>query len=208
MVYQSRRWRLWVRIATLAVTSVLMLLFAGPVTYALQSDSPHPITLPSQLFDKERPLDGAYIDVRGAPDVAHAFSTSELLTTQYWIPLKGYNNRLFIRTSDPRYLPPDDYSPGIGLQETGEVRYTGKVLSLKSQIDADEMIEALAAQGVTIDKEQAMFISQGEVPSSYRLMVPVAPFLAWAWLAALVGLVQLARGRQTRLAQPTLLRET
>jgi hypothetical protein len=36
----------------------------------------------------------------------------------------------------------------------------------------------------------------------------VVPFVAWAWLVALVGLVQIARGRRTRVAQQTILRET
>jgi hypothetical protein len=199
---------MWSRGVTLAITSVLMLLFAGPATYALQSDSPRAITGPSQLLDKERPVEGSYIDARGVPDLSRAFSTSELLTTHYWIPVEGYDQQLLIRTDDPRYLFPTDYDPISGFHEIGEVRYTGKVISLKGQLNADAIVEALKAQGMTIDKEKAVFISQGEVPSSYRPIVPVVPFLAWAWLVALVGLVQIARRRRPRFAQRTVLRET
>ena len=208
MIYQSRRWRLWARCVTLAITSLLMLLFAGPATYALQSDSPKAITGPSQLLDKERPVEGSYIDARGIPDLSRAFSTSELLTTHYWIPIEGYDHQLLIRTDDPQYLFPADYDPIAGFQEIGEMRYTGKVVSLKGQLNADDIIQTLQAQGMTIDKEKAVFISQGEVPSSYRPIVPVVPFIAWAWLVALVGLVQIARGRRPRFAQRTVLRET
>ena len=201
MIYQSRRWRLGARVVTLAVTSLLMLLFAGPVTYAFQSDDPRAITSPTQLLDKESPVEGSYIYARGVPDLSRTFSTSELLTTHYWIPIEGYDHQLLIRTDDPQYLFPADFDPATGFKEIAQARYTGKVLSLKGQLNADQIVESLSAQGIEIDKEKAVFISQGEVPSSFRPMVPVVPFLAWAWLVALVGLVRIARGRRPRVAQ-------
>jgi hypothetical protein len=200
MIYQSRRWRLLARVVTLSVTSLLMLLFAGPVTYALQSDSPRSVASLGELFDKEHPIEGSYIDARGVPDLANALSTSELLTTHYWIPVKGYDHLLLIRTDDPQYLFPSDFDPVAGFRETAQLRYIGKVVSLKGQLNGNEIVEAFAAQGVKIDRERAVFISQGEIPSSFRTIVPVVPFLAWAWFVALVGLVQLARRRRPRFA--------
>ena len=191
---------MWARVVTLSVTSLLMLLFAGPVTYALQSDSPRSITGLGQLLDRERPIEGSYIDARGVPDLGNAVSTSELLTTHYWIPIDGYGHQLLIRTDDPQYLFPADYDSAGGFREIASMRYTGKVVPLKGQLNGDEIVEAFADQGIMIDKERTVFISQGEVPSSFRTIVPVVPFLAWAWLGALVGLVQIARRRRPRFA--------
>ncbi len=200
MVYQSKRWRIGARAITLAITSLLMLLFAGPATYALHSDSPVAVSTSGQLFDNQRPVEGSYIDARGLPDLDHTVATSALLTTYYWIPVAGYDNRLFIRTNDPQYLFPTDYDAANGFAPLGEISYTGKVLSLKGQMFADDLVEALALQGIAMDKEQAMFVAQGEVPSAYRPIVPVIPFLAWAWLFAFVGLFQIVRGRNARPA--------
>jgi hypothetical protein len=207
MIYQSRRWRLWSRAVTLALTTLLMFLFAGPVTYALQSDSPRQISEPNQLADRKRPVEGAFIDARGTPDLGRTVANSELLATQYWIPLHGYGNRLFVRTDDPLLLLPNKPNPVTGFADYGEQIYSGKVLPLKGHL-SEEMLAEFEARGLSVDVETALFISEGERPSTYRPMVPVVPFVAWAWLVALVGLVQIARGRRTRVSQQTILRET
>ena len=201
MVYRSRRWRLLSRFFTLAVSTLLMLLFAEPATYALQDDEPTTLSAAAQLFDKRKPLDGAYITVRGTPDGARAFSTPGLLTTQYWIPVSEYGMQLLIRTDDPRYLLSTDYHPVLGLPKSPQATYTGKVMALQNHADAKQVMEELERQGIRVELEKVMFLSQGELPSAYRPIVPVMPVLAWAWLFAVVGLVQITRGRGVRLAR-------
>jgi hypothetical protein len=195
MVYRSRRWRLLIRAFLLVIASVLMLLFAGPVTYALQADEPQYLDASAQLYAEDRPLDGKYVQVEGKPDLLHAFATDEILTTYYWIPVQGYDRHLLIRTDDPQYLFPYDYDPQRGFIDASEVQYTGKALPLKTQMSADTVVEELAARGVPVDKEKVVLLSQGEIPSRFRPMVPVMPALAWVWLAALVGLIRIARRR-------------
>lgn len=206
MILESRKWRLLIRLSALLITSLLMLAFAGPVSYALQDDTPTPVTASRQLFDKSKPVEGRYVDAWGAPALSQAFTTKEFVTTYYWIPVSGYDNELFVRTDDPQYLFPDDYSPVTGFATGAQVQYTGKVVPLKTQPDADKLVQEWASRGVKVDKEKAMILSQGEVPSAYRPIVPVIPALAWVWLAALIGLVQIVRGRSPRhkLARATI----
>ena len=197
MILDSRKWRLLIRLSALLITSVLMLAFAGPVSYALQDDTPTSITAPRQLFDKQKPLEGNYVEAWGQPLPNSVFTTKEFVTTYYWIPVGGYGNRLFIRTEDPQYLFPDDYNPVMGFQSSGAaVEYKGKIVPLKSQPNADKLVEEWADRGIAVDKEKTMVLSQGEVPSAYRTIVPMMPALAWVWLAALVGMVQILRGRR------------
>ena len=199
MILESRKWRLLIRLSALLITSLLMLAFAGPVSYALQDDTPTSITAPRQLFDKEKPIESTYVDAWGAPALNKAFTTKEFVTTYYWIPIGGYDNELFIRTEDAQYLFPNDYDPVSGFVSSGaDMQYSGKVESLKSQPDADKLVQEWASRGIKVDKDKAMILSQGEVPSAYRPIVPVIPALAWVWLAALIGLVQIIRGRSPR----------
>ncbi len=197
MILHSRQWRLLIRIATLAVTSVLMLAFAGAASYALQNDSPRPLTSPAQMYSKQKPLAETYVNINAAPDINHAFSTSELIgSSHYWIPLEGYGDQLFIRADSGQYLFPYDYNPETGFGgERGPVLYNGKITPLKGQANADDVIREMAKQGVTVDKEKAMVLLQGEAPQAYRPVVPVMPVLAWLWLAALLGLMQIWRGK-------------
>lgn len=198
MILESRKWRLLIRLSVLLVTSLLMLAFAGPVSYALQDDTPTPITAPRQLFDKEKSLEGRYADAVGAPTLNYAFTTKEFVTTYYWIPVAGYDNKLFIRTEDPQYLFPSDYDAVTGFLPGAAVEYKGKILSLKSQTNADKLVQEWTSLGMVVDIETAKVLSHGETPSAYRPMVPVIPALAWMWLVALVGLVQIVRGRSPR----------
>ena len=78
------------------------------------------------------------------------------------------------------------------------IRYYGKVTTLQSQINADEAFEGLAAQGIEIDKDNAMVLVQGEEPSNYRPIVPVMPVLALIWGVTLIGAWQIWRGRKPR----------
>lgn len=179
------------------VTSLLMLWFAGPVSYALQDDTPTTVTAPPQLWDKTKPIEGSYVDAWGTPALDQAYITREFVTTYYWIPVGGYENQLFVRTDDPQYLFPTDYDPVKGFKGAGaEVEYTGKIIALKSQPNADKLIEAWAAMGLKVNKEKAMVLSQGEVPSALRPIVPIMFVPAWLWVAALVGLIQIVWGRR------------
>lgn len=196
MILHSRKWRLVIRLVTLALTSVLMLAFAGAASYALQDDSPMPLTTPAQLHNKQKPVTDTYINVTAVPDLAHAFSTQELLGERYWIPLDGYDYQLFVRTESGQYLFPYDYAPEIGfVSESTPILYNGKITPLKGQAGADDLVEQLGEQGVTVDKDKAMVLLLNEAPSAYRPVVPVMPVLAWMWLAAFVGLVQIWRGK-------------
>jgi hypothetical protein len=196
MIMQSRRWRLAIRFVTLVITSALMLAFAGPVSYALQDDTPKSITSPRQLSDKEQPVANSYANVKGVLDVQHAFVVKDGSDTYYWIPLLGYGRELFVRTQESRYVfPHDAVAPQSG---PAEGYFAGKITSLSGEASADEALEKMAALGIEVDKEKAMVLLQGEVPKAYRPMVPVIPVLAWLWLAALVGIVQIWRRRPAR----------
>jgi hypothetical protein len=196
MILHSRKWRLVIRVMTLALTSVLMLAFAGAASYALQDDSPRPLTTLAQLHDKQKPMSETYVNVTAVPDLAHANSTQELLGERYWIPLEGYGYQLFVRTDSGQYLFPYDYTPEIGFIGAGApVLYSGKITPLKGQAGADDLLKQLAKQGVTVDKDKAMVLLLNEAPSAYRPVVPVMPVLAWLWLGAFVGLVQIWRGK-------------
>ncbi|MEO6457114.1 MAG: hypothetical protein ABIO92_02405 [Chloroflexia bacterium] len=196
MILQSRKWRLLIRVATLLVTSLVMLAFAGPASYALQDDTPKLITGPVELTNKEEPIANSYANATALPDMAKAFAVEEVGVTYYWIPLRGYNNKLFVRTKNVSYALPNNYVPGITTHR--ETYYEGKITTLDSQLTSEKVIEELEARGISVEKGEAMVLQQGEKPSAYRPMVPVFPVLAWVWLAALAGLIQIGRGRQPK----------
>ena len=137
-----------------------------------------------------------YVNVTAVPDLARASATEDLLGEHYWIPLQGYGYQLFVRTNSGQYLFPYDYNPETGFEgNAAPILYSGKITPLKSQAGADALIGQLEKQGVTVDKEKAMVLLLNEAPSAYRPVVPVMPVLAWMWLAAFVGLVQIWRGK-------------
>jgi hypothetical protein len=188
-----------IRAITLVVTSVLMLAFAGPVSYALQDDTPRRITGSWQLLDRQNPIEGSYVNVRGVPDRERIIAIEDGNETYYWIPLKGYDNLLVVRTKDPDYVFPHDAVSPYDIHQPAH--YAGKVTRLKEQVgedEAEEIIRQLKSRGLAADEERLMVLLQGETPGTYRPMVPVMPVLAWLWLAALIGLVQIWRGRRPR----------
>jgi hypothetical protein len=169
-----------------------MLAVAGPVSYALQDDTPRVITAPYQLFDKEgKPLPDSFAHIDTTPDINRAITTGEGDGTHYWIPVSGFNNLLFVRTDKGQYLFPYDQDPATGFIVGNPVRYSGKITTLKGQPDADKAVKALAAQGITVDEENAMVLLQGEEPATYRPIVPVMPLLAIFWALALIGAYQI-----------------
>jgi len=196
VILQSRKWRLLIRAATLLVTSLVMLAFAGPASYALQDDTPKPIIGPVELTSKEKPLANSYAHTTALPETGKAFAVEEVGGTYYWIPLQGYDNKLFVRTKNVTYALPDNYVPGIKTQK--ETYYEGKITTLDGQLTSKQVMEELEARGISVEKGEAMVLQQGEKPSTYRPMVPVFPVLAWVWLAALAGLIQIIRGRQPK----------
>ena len=199
MILESRKWRLVIRILALITTSVLMLAVAGPVSYALQDDTPKDIVAARQLFDKNgKPLPDNYGYINTVPDINRAINTGEGDGAHYWIPVQGFDNLLFVRTDKGQYLFPYDQNPEGGFLSSGPVRYFGKITTLKGQPDAAKAIEALAKQGIDVDKENAMVLLQGEEPAAYRPIVPVMPLLAIFWGVALVGAWQIWRGRRPR----------
>jgi hypothetical protein len=202
MLLQSRKWRMIIRAITLVVTSMLMLAFAGPVSYALQDDTPRPITGPGQLLDSQEPVRGTYVNVQGLPDLDRAFARRDGNDLYYWIPVRGYDNLLVVRTDDPTYVFPHDStlsaSPASPQSAPRPVYYAGKVSLLKDEAGSKEIMQELARRGIVVDEKRVMVLLQGETPGAYRPMVPVMPVLAWLWLAALIGLVQIWRGRRPR----------
>lgn len=197
MIHQSRRWRMVIRVVALIVTSVLMLTFAGPVSYALQDDSPKQvITQTAQLLNKKEPVTDSFVYVVGAPESSRTLSIEDGSNTYYWVPLEGYDGQLFVRTKDYMYALQSD-AEAIGSPSRG-LSYVGKITSFGGQSGAEKVIKEMAARGITVDKEHAMVLLQGEQPSTYRPIVPVMPVLAWIWLVALVGLVQIVKGRRPR----------
>ncbi len=198
MIWESRKWRLITRVLALLVVSVLMLIFAGPVSYALQDDTPKQVAYTGQLYDaKGQPYIDRYISVQVTPDINSTVTTGEGDGTQYWVPTDTFGSQLIIRADKGRYMFPYDYSPESGFSvDSTPIYYFGKVTTLKSQPDADKAVEALAARGVTVDKETAMVLIQGEEPSNYRPMVPVMPILAVFWGVALMGAWHILRGRR------------
>ncbi len=199
MILRSRRWRLLIRMLALVVTSALIFVFAGAASYALQDDSPKPLTTIAQLYSKDKPLADTYVNVAAAPDLEHALTTRELLGSHYWIPLHGYGYQLFVRTTSGQYLFPYDYNPRTGFGDAQyTVFYSGKITPLAGQANADKIVNELAAQGITVDKDHAMVLLEGEAPQAYRPVVPVMPVLAWLWLAAFLGLLQIWRGKRIK----------
>ncbi len=199
MIHESRKWRLVIRILALITTSVLMLAVAGPVSYALQDDTPKDVTGSQQLFDKNgKPLPDSYIYINSVPNIESAVSVGEGDGTHYWIPVQGFNNLLFVRTDKVEYLFPYDQDAQTGFVTQGSVRYFGKITTLKGQPDADKALEALARQGIPVNKDSAMVLLQGEEPATYRPIVPVMPLLAIFWAVAGIGAWQIWRGRRPR----------
>ena len=196
MILQSRKWRLLIRAVTLLVTSLVMLAFAGPASYALQDDTPKPITSPIELTSKEKPLANSYVNASVLPDTSKAFAVDEVGETYYWIPVRGYDNKLFIRTKNVAYALPDNYVSGLTTSK--ETYYEGKITTLDGQLTSAKVIEELAVRGINVKKGEVMVLQQGEKPSTYRPMVPVFPLLAWVWLAAFAGLIQIGRGRHPK----------
>lgn len=176
-----------------------MLAVAGPVSYALQDDTPKNVTIPRQLYDKDgKQLPDSYGYISTVPDIDHAVSVGEGDSTHYWIPVQGFDNLLLVRTDKAQYLFPYDQDPQTGFIAQGTVRYAGKITTLKGQPDADKALDALAAQGIIVDKENAMVILPGEEPAAYRPIVPVMPLLAIFWALAGIGALQIWRGRRPR----------
>jgi hypothetical protein len=201
MILESRKWRLVIRILTLLLTSLLMFAVAGPVSYALQDDTPKLITVPRQLYDKDnKPFPDSFADIDTVPDINRAISTGEGGGTHYWIPVQGFDNLLFVRTDKGQYLFPYDQSPETGFIAQGIVRYSGKITTLKGQPDSEKAIAALEKEGIKVDKENAMVLLPGEEPATYRPIVPVMPLLAIFWSLALAGAWQIWRGRRPKRA--------
>ena len=199
MIHQSRKWRMVIRIVALVATSALMLAFAGPVSYALQADTPKlVITQPEQLSNKEKPVSDAFVYVNGLPERSLAVRIDEGIDDYYWVPLQGYGNQLFVRAEDSRYAFPNNID--LHANKERPLLYVGKITPLNGRAGSKELIEEMAQRGIEVDKESAMVLLQGEQPSTYRPMVPVIPVLAWIWLAALVGTIQILRGRHPRRA--------
>lgn len=203
MVFQSRKWRMVIRTVTLMLSSVLMLLFAAPASYALRADAPKPLTMADPIAAKERPLAENYVYTWAVPDFDHAVTTKQLGATYHWIPLKGFNNQLFVRAEGDKYTT--DLANLQAGRPSNNVNFYGKLTSLGGQAGADEAIDELELQGITIDKsskDETMVLLYGEEPRSYRPIVPVWALLALFWVVALVGLVRIVRGtRQTRRGQ-------
>lgn len=190
----------------MVVASILMFAMAGPVSYALQDDTPELITNSRQLYDEDgTPLADRFIYVEALPDLERIVTTGEGSSTRYLIPLVGYDT-LVIYTDKPRYLFPFDYTPDGGfLDNPTPIRYVGKVTTLQSQVNAEEAFEGLEAEGMTADKELVMALVQGEEPSTYRPIVPVMPALAVFWGIAFIGAWQVWRGRRPRRRPPYLV---
>jgi len=203
MIFQVRKWRLALRSLALLITGMLMLIFAAPASYALQDDTPKVLRRVDQLFDKARPLADKYVYTSAVPDFAHTVSTKDFGTTDYWVPLPGYDNQLFLRTGDKNFLSTYYCEVGGQTMGTAENPFYGKLTSLQSQLGADQAVKELASQGITVDKNKAMVLLPGEQPSTYRPIVPVWGLLALLWVAALVGLVKIWRGSQRPRRKPS-----
>jgi hypothetical protein len=199
MVLRSRKWRLLIRAVTLVVTSILMLAFAAPASYALQDDTPQLLTGVDQLFSLDQPVVDTYVYTSAVPDLTRIVSTKGLTTDYYWVLLPHYGNQLLVRTDGFSFLR--DYARAMDV--SGDIsprsgNFYGKVTPLKAQADADNVAKEFAELGISLDKETAMVLLQGEEPSTYRPMVPVVGMLAMFWAVALVGLFRILRGRGPR----------
>jgi hypothetical protein len=194
-------WRLLIRSGTLLIAGVLMLVLAAPASYALQDDTPKPVTRPAQLLDKEEPLSGTYVHTSSIPDLIRIVSTQDLVgATYYWMVVPGYDNLLLVRTEGYDFLR--DYARALDLRGGSEqhaTKFYGKITELKGQAGSQEAIEEFANLGVELDEEWAMVILQGEEPTRYRPVVPVVGLLATSWLLALVGLVRILTGRRSSI---------
>jgi len=204
MVLQSRKWRLLIRVMTLVVTSMLMLAFAAPASYALQDDRPKQITRTDQLFDKVRPIAETYVYASAIPDLKHIVTTHGVGTTYYWIFLPRYDNKLLVRTDSYSYLQAYFQTIDLNLDTSPrEANFSGKLTTFAEQADGEKVWAELTRQGINIDRKQAMVLLQGEEPSTYRPMVPVVGVLAAFWALALVGLLRIWRGGRRGVKRKT-----
>ena len=195
MILHSRRWRLLIRTAVLLLAGVLMLVFAAPASYALQNDTPKLITGPTQLHDKTQPIADSYVYTSDVPDLSHVVTTHDLTAEYNWLAVPSYNGQLLVRAEGPSFL--HAYYRGMDLNMYDSpvaANFYGKVTPLKGQADADQVVKDFAKHGISVEKETAMVILQGEEPRTYRPMVPVVGLLATSWLAALVGLLRILTG--------------
>lgn len=202
MILQSRKWRMLIRLVTLAVTGLLVLVLVAPASYALQDDTPRALTRIGQLLDRENPVADKYIYASAVPDLTRIVATEGLGTTYYWLLVRRYDNLLLVRADGKEFL--SDYARGIELSKaTGDVpaHLYGKITPLQGQAGAADVIEAVAERGITLDPERTMVILQGEKPSTYRPAVPAVGLLALLWFLALLGLMRIMRGRPRRRAR-------
>ena len=168
MILESRKWRLVLRIVALVLTTGLMLAVAGPVSYALQDDTPRQITFPRQLYGPEgEPLADIFAYLEAVPDLDRSVRTGEDGDTRYWLPLRGYGGTLFVRTEEGKYLLP--------------YRYTGALDGPLTPAPSPQLTYRWADTAAELDE---------------RARSTDEPLIALFWAVALVGAWQIWRGRQ------------
>jgi hypothetical protein len=186
MVLKPRKWRLLLGAALLILTGALIFGWAGPALYALQKAEPAPIITSAQLEDSS--LAGRFATVEGRPDLTRVVTVHEAGVTTYWIPLVGYDNRLFV-TSTHREWQAATREPVL--------RFTGKVVRLSSAPDYDAF-KRLAKSTAIVFPDDAYALLEGEEPETYRPMVPVVGGLLILWLVVFIFFVQVWHRRQPR----------
>jgi hypothetical protein len=185
MILESRKWRLWLLAALLLVTTWLIIGWAGSAAFALQQAEPAPINSSDQLAQDA--FNGRFATVESAPDLAGVVAVHQGGVTTYWVPLRGFSDRLFVTTNDTEW-------------QTATVhpvqRFTGKIVRLSDAPGYDGFKHLLGPGKLPPDEAYALL--EGEQPDTYRPMVPMVAALIGVWLLGAVGFVRVWRRRRPR----------
>ena len=184
MILESRKWRLIGQGLALLITTVLILGFSGPASYALQDDQPH--TIYSSRTLSKMGLNGRFTVLRGAADLDRAVALHRDGHTSYWVPVRGYTDKegaihLFILTDDI-HTPPTAVAGG-----EQPAPFVGRLVRFDEAPHADAAQQVLSlALGDPVGPDTYVLI-EGDAPKAYRPMVPLVGGLGLIWFLSLVS---------------------
>ncbi len=185
MILESRKWRLILQGLALLVTTVLILGFSGPASYALQDDQPHTI-YGSRTLTKMG-LNGRFTVLRAEAELDHAVALHRDGHTSYWVPVRGYTDKegaihLFILTDDIHTAPPTT-SGAAG----APAPFIGRLVRFDDAPHADAAQQVLSLALADPVAPDTYVLIEGDAPKAYRPMVPLVGGLGLVWFLSLVS---------------------
>lgn len=191
MILEIRKWRLIFPGLAVIVTTLLILGFSGPVSYALQDDTPHPIYGPRGL-DKNR-LDGRFGVLRAQTGLDRAVALHRDGRTSYWVPVRGYTDKeggitLFVLTDDIHGPNSSGNNP----------TFDGRLVRFDEAPHAADAEKAINAALNDAIAPNTYVLIEGDAPKTYRPMVPLVGGLGLIWFLSLVSFTRVWRGTPRR----------